>query len=615
MGEPKKSDPPAPGVANAVVKPKTESDPLFWGSLCLLAAVLLAIPGSYYLQSNVVQQLYEYNVWAYAGKVAVSMPYFFKEWPEKVAPGSIIRLTLILAAAGGMVVGFFAAFLRNLRLRRTQARAEVSPEDRKVGTLAYTKVGLIMMFFWMLWGDFCFRMMETIFPAIMPLQLGSEGGLGATNTAMGVLMSTLPALLAFPLVPIISFKSDRFRSRWGRRIPFIVVTAPFLVLFLGLLGYTTEIGNWVKQSNFPAMLGVKPMTLTLAVVGFFIVGFQFFNLFVNSVFWYLFADVIPKKYFARFNAMFVLVGNVAGFVFNTYIFGHAMKQITIPFFNYTMDGNRFIYWGAGLLYLFGFGLMCFRVKEGQYPPPEDVAGPSTSRLRATFKSVGIFFKECFTHPFFICLFLFNAMWTVTNLTNAWKIFYFRDSLHLTLDQMGAIGGILGVAAIFLAYIYGYIIDIVHPVRTMLIAIILLIPITVAGAFISDFNSYLIVMLVTSLVGQLFDSSSGPMMLNLLPRERYGQFSAANAIFRTLVAILGPVVAGPIFDYLTVGADGTKIFANYRYTFYWQAAFMVPALAVFLFVFFYWVRHGGKHNYVPPDTTVKVRNVEPSPGNG
>jgi len=613
MGEPKKSDTPAAAAANPPMKPKTESDPLFWGSLCLLAAVALAIPGSYYFQPDKVQGLYEHNVWAYAQKVAVSMPYFFKEWPEKVASGHVVRLTLILAAVCGMAVGFFAGYFRNRRLRLTQARVEVSPEDRKVGTLAYTKAGLIMMFFWMLWGDFCFRMMEAIFPNLMPLQLGSEGGLGATTTAMGILMSTLPAALAFPLVPIISFKSDRFRSRWGRRIPFIVVTAPLLVVFLGLLGYTTEIGVWVKQSNLPAMLHVKPMTLTLIVVGFFVVGFQFFNLFVNSVFWYLFADVIPKKYFARFNAMFVLVGNVAGFVFNTYIFGHAMKQITI--FGYTMDGNRFIYWGAGLLYFFGFGLMCLMVKEGEYPPPEDVAGPSTSRLRAMLQSVVVFFKECFTHPFFICLFLFNAMWAVTNLTNAWKIFYFRDSLGLSTEQIGAITGIIGVVSIFLAYIYGYIIDVVHPVRTMLIATILLIPITFAGAFISGFNSYLLVMLVTGLVGQLWDSSSGPMMLNLLPRQRYGQFSSANAIFRTVVAIFGPLVAGRVFDHLTLRPDGTKIFENFRYTFFWQAGFMIPALAVFLFVFFYWVRHGGKQGYVPPDTVVKLRDVSASPGKG
>jgi Na+/melibiose symporter-like transporter len=34
------------------------------------------------------------------------------------------------------------------------------------------------------------------------------------------------------LNPIISFKSDRLRSSWGRRIPFILFSAPPLVLSL-----------------------------------------------------------------------------------------------------------------------------------------------------------------------------------------------------------------------------------------------------------------------------------------------------------------------------------------------------------------------------------------------
>jgi MFS family permease len=543
--------------------------------------VTAAVPASYYFQAAAVRE--QYGLSDYTLKVFEALPYFFKAWPEGVGSGLVVRLVLLIAAAAGMAAGFLGSVRRNRRLRLTQVKEEVSPEARRVGTLFYTKRGLIMMFFWMLWGDFCFTLMERIFPVIMPLQLKA---LGASNTALLFLKMQLPAALSFALVPIISFKSDRFRSRWGRRIPFIFVTAPFLVLFLGLLGYSQEIGEWIHASSLPGTLHLSPYLLTLIVIGALIVAFQFFNLFVNSVFWYLFADVIPKAYYGRFTAMFSLVGNLAGFVFKTWIYGHILTH------------TSYIYWGAGLLYLVGFSLMCTQVKEGKYPPPEDV-GVRKNR----FEGAIIFFRECFGHPFFVCIFLFNALWTVSNLANDLKIFFFFNHLKLSLDQMGAIDGIMGILCLLLSYIYGYLIDRVNPLKTMLVSIFLLVPITMAGAFITGFNSYLMVAVVTSLSSQLFDSSTGPMMLNLLPLERYGQFSSANALFRHAVNTLGPFVAGPVFDYLT---DGGKTFSNYRYVFYWQAGFMLPALVAFLFVFVYWVRHGGKHGYVPPDTVVRVK---------
>ena len=36
------------------------------------------------------------------------------------------------------------------------------------GTLTYTKMGLISLFAFMMWGDFCNALMQTIIPSIMP---------------------------------------------------------------------------------------------------------------------------------------------------------------------------------------------------------------------------------------------------------------------------------------------------------------------------------------------------------------------------------------------------------------------------------------------------------------
>ncbi|MFA6176503.1 MAG: hypothetical protein WC765_08005, partial [Phycisphaerae bacterium] len=57
------------------------------------------------------------------------------------------------------------------------------------GTLIYTKVGLFALFAWILWGDFCFTLMEVVVPSVLPLKLKA---LGCSNGMMGIILSTIP---------------------------------------------------------------------------------------------------------------------------------------------------------------------------------------------------------------------------------------------------------------------------------------------------------------------------------------------------------------------------------------------------------------------------------------
>ncbi len=115
----------------------------------------------------------------------------------------------------------------------------------RVGTLSYTRAGLITLFVYLLWGDFCFTLMETVVPSIMPLKFHA---IGAPNWVLGLVLTTIPNLMNTVINPFISFRSDRLRSRWGRRIPFLMGATPFLVVFLTLLGYAEPIAKWIYGS-------------------------------------------------------------------------------------------------------------------------------------------------------------------------------------------------------------------------------------------------------------------------------------------------------------------------------------------------------------------------------
>ena len=326
-----------------------------------------------------------------------------------------------------------------------------SKKHYHVGTLSYTARGLMFLFAWMLWGDFCFTLMETVIN-ILPLKLRD---LGASNTTMALIMTTLPGILNSTICPWVSFWSDRYRSNWGRRIPFIIWTAPFLSLFLILLGYSEPIGQWVHQTFFSQGGAISAAQVAIFLMGVFMIGFQFFNMFVGSVYWYLFNDVVPEAFLGRFLGLFRMVGSFAGALYGWYIVPHAgthMKEIFL---------------GAALLYLFGFGLMCLRVKEGTYPPPPENIGGK----KGLFSGVKTFMVECYSLKYYWFFFLTNTFMAMAGACVSAFGYLLSMNLGLDLKQIGQVGAYTSIVAMFLQYPSGILSDRYHPIRVMICALI------------------------------------------------------------------------------------------------------------------------------------------------
>lgn len=280
-------------------------------------------------------------------------------------------------------------------------------ERFRCGTLYYTKAALFVLFGWLLWGDFCFTIFENLGgPGILGLYL--QDNFHVSNTQLYILFSLVPHTLGMILTPVISFKSDRFRSRLGRRIPFMLFTMPFLCLCAAAIGFTDDIISYLKTHLGPDSF-ISPVTASLLVVGFMVAGFTFFNEFVNTVYWYLFADVVPPKFIGRFNSLFRIVASAAGFLIGNFVAGYSLTHIKV------------IHVSAAVLYFVGFGLMCWRVKEGEYPPVTDVTAKTT-----VTEQVKIYFRECFVHPIFIWFYVASAMWVIARAAPGSAVF----GLHL-----------------------------------------------------------------------------------------------------------------------------------------------------------------------------------------
>lgn len=457
----------------------------------------------------------------------------------------------------------------------------VDPADelrkkRTVGTLTYTKVGLVALLGWLLWGDFCFIIMEKVLGALLPIQLKS---IGADNKVLALMVVIFPNILGLSVGPVVSYKSDRYRSRWGRRIPFIVWTMPFLCIFLASIGFTEDIADAMRRFTMLETLGLSAHTATIIVVGLLVLGFSFFNEFVNSVFWYLFADVVPQAYLGRFMGLMRVVSSTAIFVFQFYIAPYAESHA------------KEIYIIVSLLYLFGFGVMCWRVKEGEYPPEE--GEEEKKEAQASGKSgllhhIAVYLKECFlSHPVYIALFL-SSFFAGFMAIGVYGVF-FAKQIGVSIENFFVIGAWFSLAGAICHYPAGLLADRFHPVRLTMIFAILSIPGSFLGFFYKvDLPSYILVAILWFPVSELVGAAKGVLLIRVLPSKRYGQFASADGMFKQAGKMVGAFCAAAFLDYIQ----------DYRYYLIWSGVgYVINALLVGI-VYYYWCKLGGD-NYVAP----------------
>ena len=456
----------------------------------------------------------------------------------------------------------------------------------KVGTLTYTRAGLITLFLYLLWGDFCFTIMEAVIPSVMPVKFNA---VGAPNWVLGLILTTIPNLMNTVINPFVSFRSDRFRSRWGRRIPFLVGATPFLVVFLILMGYSEPISHWVHSTVMGGR--ISELNVFLVVIGFFMICFQFFNLFVTSVYYYLFNDVVPHAFLARFMALFRMVGTGAGASFNFFAFKYAnthMKEIFLV---------------AGLLYLVAFAMMCWRVREGLYPPPP----PNLDRRRGWTSTLKTYAVECFTHRFYWLFFIANTCFAMTWVSGAYGVLGATRVVGLDLATFGKIGGTCGIISLVLLYPAGIIADRFHPLRVLLISTVLqtfVAPFSITFMFtrplFSDTTALWIFMAIcfSSLpIVTLHAASELPMFMKLLPQERYGQFCSANALIRSIGLMLGGLACGAFLD--AMKRFGAVPDLCYRFVPVWNLAWLLASGLFYYLLYREWQRLGGLKSYEPP----------------
>lgn len=448
-----------------------------------------------------------------------------------------------------------------------------APPVYTAGTLRYDRRSMAFLFGWLLWGDFAFTFFEQIFGRFMPLYLKD---LNASNTLIGITTGSIAGLVNVFFLPNISQWSDRFRSRLGRRIPFLLVVTPLTTISLMGVGFAPEISDWLHRhatsSLAPWLTG---STLLLSLLCLFTISFHLFNMvLVNSYNWLL-RDVVPPVLMARFLSWFRVVGTLAAVLFLWYVFPTML----------THRKEAFLL--VGVFYFISFMLMCWRVKEGSYAEPEP-----HPRGHGFWKSFGTYFRDALSVPLYRNFFLvYVLILLATTCTSSFLTLYARHTLGLEMEDMGHIYAYAQMVSAGAYIVMGLLCERFHPMRVTLASLFLLLAGTLlAYRFVDGHQSWLIYSLLFPIPLIAWGLGSQAVSMLLFPEKTFGQFYSGMNVFGCGGLIVGNYLVGQFMDF-----NGSQ----YQAVFLWSGVFFAMAIFPMAAVYQGWKRHGGPDHYVPP----------------
>ncbi len=444
------------------------------------------------------------------------------------------------------------------------------------GTLTYSAAGIVALFCWLLWGDFAWALKERSVGYVAQLMVRS---FGISDLAYTILMVSFPCFTNLILMPMISFRSDRHRGKYGRRIPYLAMFTPFVVIGLIGLGLTPWIGRELHAWIGPEKVSLGLISLLVFAVFWIILDFG--TTLINAIFVALANDVVPPQLIGRFLALFRMVSLLCAVGFSYFLLGKAEKY------------GVYIFIGLGIFYFLGLYSICLKVKEGEYPPPEE---EPLEAKRNFIQAAKLYFRECFSDPYYRWVIFAQACCIQSMLPiNIFTIFYAK-SLSIDMDLFGKISaGVYGIAVLS-GFFLGMLSDKFHPLRTGMVAMALMLSIQLSACFlIRDVKSFLIVYFIHDMLAMFFNTLTASYAPRLFPRALYAQFNSALQMLLGLSAVLIAPVCGTVLS-----------FTSNRYELTFLMGGIIGAVGLFsmTMVLRGYHKYGGDLNYVAPLPKVK-----------
>lgn len=385
-------------------------------------------------------------------------------------------------------------------------------------------------------GLFAAQLMWMIYNTYMPifLQAGnaefdsklaaSTFGFGLSATLTGVIM-TLDNIAAFFIQPLMGPVSDRTHTRFGRRMPYILVFAPiaavaFAVIPLAPQLIPAELNGQVDRLGGPFALLLGAAVVMLAAMALW-----------RTPLFALLPDLIPSPLRSQANGVVNLMAGIGGIL--AFVVGGVLYNLYHPL----------PFWFGSLLALAAVGVLFWKIKE----PAELVQAAEVEGGVQVFRHLRSIPRENARSLFLLILTIFFYM-VGFNSVETFFSSYAVNILGVKESSAAFILAVSYVSFIIFAIPTGWLAGRIGRKKTMLIGLAVFAVGLLAAFFLPSVPFIVAILFVGGAAWAAININGLPMVLDTSTTEALmGTYSGLYFVAATLAATVGPILNGWIID--------------------------------------------------------------------
>lgn len=442
------------------------------------------------------------------------------------------------------------------------------------GKLRYGRTFLIGLAF------FCSSLAWNYYNFIMPILLKdyfkSMGVLAGIDTSIGVVM-VLDNIIAILLLPVFGALSDRTKSKFGKRMPYILIGASSAIIAFSVIGLLSP------DRGIAAFVGF------IAVVMWFNLSMAFFrsasvslmpdltdsevrstgNAIINlmGAFAMVIALVAPTLMGMIFDVRWVEQENLAragGFYYISIITAIALIVLFLTI-KETPTGKKFMEIGQQSIAIDPITLEYIGEGVGEEKKKETI-----------MDSLKTVFKDRDKSTLFMLLVIFTWFLGYNAMDTYYSLF---ATQYLGWEESSASTALMvaPITMIITAIFSGKIAEKIGRKRTIFIGLIGLSASAIIMMFMTQFISVVILIAIIGVFYGMININTIVIIWEMAPEGKLGAYTGTYYFFSQMSATLGPLAAGGTFDIyklISNATEGSQYFMLFPYLIFWEIVAMI-----------------------------------------
>ncbi|MBP9920708.1 MAG: SLC45 family MFS transporter [Proteiniclasticum sp.] len=356
-------------------------------------------------------------------------------------------------------------------------------------------------------GFFAISITWSVYNAFMPLLLGNY----LKSAALIGFIMTIDNYLALFIQPAVGFYSDKINTKFGRRVPFIMVGMPLAAVFMFLIPQT--------KSLYALVFALLFMNLSMSIYRSPVIA--------------LMPDITAKQHRSKSNSIINFMGGIGSLI--AYLIGGKLFELN--------DGYPFIL--SSFLILFSFGVLFLKIKEQRDVLHYEAAEEKRNLLQGL--AIALRDKNARNLLFAICSWFIAYNGIETFFTK-----YGQSYLGIQPSQATTTLAFISISFLVFAIPAGIIGTKIGKKNTIRMGVALAVLLTLAISFLKPEQSNMLLLMRILFLGVGFawasiNINSYPLVADMSPLGLLGTYTGVYYLFSSIANIISPVLLGFLID--------------------------------------------------------------------